>query len=174
MPLMPAPEVLIPEVVEPDERLPADLVALRRFAWLLDEAIAIPGTRRRIGVDAIVGFIPGVGDMIGGLLSAWIVIGGLRHRVPLPKIFRMLVNIAVDLIVGAIPFVGDAFDFLFEENVMNLDLLLRYRNRALPPRTYRAVLGAAITVVAIIVLLALIPLAAAIGGALWLIGHRNG
>ncbi|MCU1350456.1 MAG: hypothetical protein JWO56_3486 [Acidobacteria bacterium] len=171
---MPATKVLIPEVVEPDESLPIDLVALRRFAWLLDEAIAIPGTRRRIGVDAIVGFIPGVGDVIGGVLSAWIVIGGLRHRVPLPKIIRMLVNIGLDLLIGAIPFLGDFFDFLFEENVMNMDLLLRHRNRALPPRSHAEVMTAAIVVVLIVLAMALIPVAVTIALALWLIGHRNG
>jgi len=174
MPRMPSPKVLIPEVVEPDEAIPADLLALRRFAWLLDEAIAIPGTRRRIGVDAIVGFIPGIGDLIGGVLSAWIVIGGLRHRVPLPKIIRMLFNIALDLIIGAIPFLGDTFDFLFEENVMNMQLLLRHRNRALPPRTHREVMAAAIAVVLIVLALAMIPVAVTIALAVWLIGHRNG
>ena len=168
------PRVIIPEVVERDELLPPDLLALKRFAWLLDEAIAIPGTRRRIGVDAIVGFIPGVGDVIGGVLSAWIVIGGLRHRVPLPKIIRMLFNIVLDLLIGAVPFLGDAFDFLFAENTMNLELLLRHRNRALPPRTHREILFATIVVLAIIIAVALIPIAVLVAGAVWLIGHRNG
>jgi len=168
------PPVIIPEVVEREELLPPDLLALKRFAWLLDEAIAIPGTRRRIGVDAIVGFIPGVGDVIGGVLSAWIVIGGLRHRVPLPKIIRMLFNIILDLLVGAVPFLGDAFDFLFAENTMNLELLLRHRNRSLPPRTHRQVLFATIVVLAIIIGVALIPIGLLIVGTIWLIGHRNG
>lgn len=173
--IMPSvPEAIIPEVVEPDERLPPDLLALKRFAWLLDEAIPIPGTRRRIGVDAIVGFVPGVGDVIGGVLSAWIVIGGLRHRVPLPKIVRMLFNIALDLLIGAVPILGDAFDFLFEENTMNLQLLLRHRDRALPPRTHREVVVAATLVVLIVIAMALIPIGALIAAAVWLIGHRNG
>ncbi len=47
-------EAIIPEVIEPDEKLPVDLVVLRRFAYLMDEAVAVPGTRRRIGVDAAV------------------------------------------------------------------------------------------------------------------------
>ena len=58
---------LIPEVIEP-EALPRDLEALRRFAYLMDEAVAIPGTRRRVGIDAALGLIPGVGDAIGGLM----------------------------------------------------------------------------------------------------------
>src|SRR5437762_337645 len=72
---------IIPEVVEPDEKLPRDLVALRKFAYLMDEAVRIPGTGRGIGLDAALGFIPGIGDVIGALLSVWIIIGALRHRV---------------------------------------------------------------------------------------------
>src|SRR5881275_1890037 len=106
-----------PEVVE---TLPPDLAALQRFALLMDEAVAIPGTRRRVGLDAALGLIPGVGDIVAGVMSAWIVIGGLRHRVPLRILFRMLFNIVADIIIGAVPILGDFFDFLFEENMMNL------------------------------------------------------
>ena len=165
-------QAFIPEVIEPDERLPADLVALRRFAWLLDEAIAIPGTQRRIGADALIGLVPGVGDVIGGLLSAWIVIGALRHRVPLPKIIRMLFNILIDLLIGAVPFLGDMFDFLFEENVMNLQLLLAHRDRRQPPRTHREVAVATLVVVAIVLMMAMIPVAVLVVTAIWLIQHR--
>jgi hypothetical protein len=75
-------KVHIPEVIEPDEKLPADLVALRKFAFYMDEAFTIPGTRIRLGVDALLGLMPGVGDIIGAMLSTWIIAGALRHRVP--------------------------------------------------------------------------------------------
>src|SRR5450631_3357103 len=71
------PSLFIPEVIEPDEKLPADLVALRRFAYLMDEAVPIPGTRKRVGLDAGLSLIPGVGEIIGALLSAWIIVGAL-------------------------------------------------------------------------------------------------
>src|SRR5439155_13291733 len=96
-------QVIIPEVIEPDEKLPPDLVALRKFAYFMDEAVAIPGTSRRIGLDAAIGFIPGFGDAVGAILSAWIIIGGLRHRVPLLHVTRMVINVLLDLAIGEIP-----------------------------------------------------------------------
>src|SRR2546421_3129296 len=96
---MPAP--LPPGVFEPDENLPADLVALRRFAYLMDEAVPIPGTKKRVGVDAGLSLIPGVGEIIGALLSAWIIVGALRHRVPMMRIVRMVIYILLDMTLGS-------------------------------------------------------------------------
>src|SRR5205809_2440730 len=115
--------VFIPEVIESDERLPPDLVALRKFAYLMDEAVAIPGTKRRVGLDAGLSLIPGVGEIIGALLSAWIIVGALRHRVPFPRIFRMVIYVLLDMSIGSIPIAGTIFDWLFEENVINLNAL---------------------------------------------------
>ena len=129
---------ITPEVM--DEKLPRDLVALRKFAVLLDEAVQIPGTRKRIGLDAALGFIPGVGDVVGAGLSIWIIYGALRHRVPMPKVARMVGAVLVDLLVGVIPLLGDVFDFLFKENVANVDLLIRYRDKTRPPRSWAAIM----------------------------------
>jgi hypothetical protein len=170
---MASAKVHIPEVFEPDERLPADLVALRKFAMLLDEAVQIPGTKRRIGLDAGIGLIPGVGDVISGAMSAWIIVGALRHRVPVPKIFRMIVNVLVDLLLGAVPLLGDIFDFVFEQNVMNMRLLMKHRRRDLPPRTTVEVAAAATFVVIIILGFALLVTAGTVAAVIWLVGQRN-
>ena len=156
-----------------EEQLPRDLEALRRFAYLMDEAVAIPGTGRRVGVDAAIGLIPGVGPVAGGVLSAWIVIGALRHRVPALTIARMLFNIVLDVTIGAIPFAGDVFDWLWEENVMNLQLLLKHRDRSRPPRSAGQIAGSATLILAIILLFALGAAIGVIVLVFWLIGKRS-
>lgn len=166
-------KALIPEVIEPDEKLPADLVALRKFAVLMDEALPVPGTRRRIGLDAGLGLIPGVGDVVSALMSVWIVVGALRHRVPARKILRMIWNILLDLVVGAIPLLGDVFDFMFEENVINLRILMQYRNRRLPPRSTGQIAGTALAIASFILVAALIVLIGMTAAVLWLIAHRH-
>jgi hypothetical protein len=172
MPGVAADKVHIPEVLEPDEKLPPDLVALRRFALLLDEAVRVPGTNRKVGLDAGIGLIPGIGDVISGLMSAWIIVGALRHRVPVPKILRMIVNVVVDLAIGAIPLLGDVFDFVFEQNVMNMRLLMANRNRRLPPRSTTEVAAAAIFIVIVIVAFALLGTASLVALILWLTEQR--
>lgn len=169
---MAATKVLIPEVIEPDSALPADLVALRRFAYFMDAAIAIPGTGRRVGLDAGLGLIPGVGDAIGALLSCWIIIGALRHRVPIARVTRMVFNVALDLIVGSVPFLGDIVDFLFEENVMNLNSLLRYRDRTRPPRSLGSIAGAATLILLIILALAILVLVGVASAIIWIANQR--
>ena len=164
--------VFIPEVIEPDEKLPADLVALRKFAYLMDEAVAIPGTRRRVGLDAGLSLIPGVGEIAGGVLSAWIIVGALRHRVPIARVTNMVLYVLLDVSIGSVPVIGTIFDWLFEENVINLKTLLRYRDRSRPPRSVGAVAGAATVVIAIIVGVALAVITGLVAAALWLIGQR--
>jgi hypothetical protein len=167
---MPSREpVLVPEIVEPDEMLPPDLVALRKFAWMLDAAVAIPGTRRRIGVSAAIGFIPGIGDAVGGFLSAWIILGAIRHRVATRRVFRMIVNVAIDVLVGSIPLFGDLADIFFKENLGNIQILIDHRDRKRPPRSAGDMFFAVLMVIGIFLVLALGAIIIALAAIYWLL-----
>ncbi|MGH2428957.1 MAG: DUF4112 domain-containing protein, partial [Candidatus Limnocylindria bacterium] len=81
------------------------------LAWLLDNSIRVPGTGgRRIGLDAIIGFVPVVGDVLAGGLALIVVARGAQIGVPRVVLARMLFNVAVDFVIGSIPIAGDAFD----------------------------------------------------------------
>ncbi|HEX6434954.1 MAG TPA: DUF4112 domain-containing protein [Gemmatimonadales bacterium] len=96
---------------------------LRTLTRLLDSAIQIPGTRYRIGLDAIVGVVPGIGDVIGAFFSAFLVWQAARMGVSTATLVRMLGNMALDTIVGEVPLLGDLFDAGFKSNTRNLALL---------------------------------------------------
>lgn len=96
---------------------------LRKFTRLLDSAIAVPGTKWRVGLDPILGLIPGAGDFIGTALSAYIVIEAARLGVPRNTLGKMVSNILLESVVGAIPVLGDWFDFAWKANTKNMELL---------------------------------------------------
>ena len=166
--------VHIPEVIEPDEKLPADLVTLRRFADLMDRAVPIPGTNQRIGLDAAAGFIPGIGDLMTGAMSAWLIIGAVRHRVPFPKLLRMLFNLIIDIVIGSIPVMGDIFDVLHKQNVMNMRILMESRNRRLPPRSGGRMLAASLLVLIVVMTIAIGGIVATVFLIFWLAEQRFG
>lgn len=98
------------------------LTELDDLAWLLDESIRLPGGFR-VGVDALLGLLPGVGDLAG--LSLALVLIGKARRAGASRGLqaRMLFNVVVEAIIGVIPLVGDVFDFWFKANRRNMDLL---------------------------------------------------
>ncbi len=169
---MPDQKVIVPEVYEPDETLPADLVALRRFARLMDSAVAVPGTRKRVGLDAGLSLIPGIGEIVGAFFSAWIVVGAVRHRVPMKRLAVMVSYILLDMVVGAIPILGTIFDWLFPQNVINLNALLQYRDRKRPARSVGQAAGAVIAIFSIILFVALLLIAFGVAVVLWFINQR--
>jgi hypothetical protein len=102
-----------------------ELAQLTRYARLLDTAFRIPGTNVRIGLDPIIGLIPGVGDWIGVGLSTWIVVRAAQLGVRRRTLARMLGNLALEATLGAVPLAGDLFDAWFRANRRNVRLLER-------------------------------------------------
>lgn len=96
---------------------------LQRLAWLLDSSIALPGSKFRVGLDPILGLVPGVGDAISAGLSAYILVEASRLGTDKATLARMAGNVLVDMLVGAVPVVGDALDFAVKANRRNLRLL---------------------------------------------------
>ena len=117
-----------PEILSPP-RVPRGLTdeQLDHLAGVLDDIFHIPGTKIRFGLDPIVGLVPGLGDIITGLLSFLIVFAAWQRGLPRIALSRMVANIAIDTLVGSIPIFGDAFDTVWKSNRMNYNLLVRYR-----------------------------------------------
>jgi hypothetical protein len=126
-----AADSLVPEVATLD---PRRLARLRRVGWLLDSAIPIPGTRFTLGIDQIIGLVPGVGDLVGGFLSLYIILEAARLGAPRGLLLRMGWNVAVDTLVGEVPVLGDLFDIGFKANIRNLALLDGYLQRPVEVR----------------------------------------
>ena len=91
----------------------------------MDNAIVLPGGYR-IGWDGIIGLIPGIGDVVGLSVSAWIVFGAARLGASKATLARMAGNVALESLIGAIPVLGDLFDFVFKANARNMRLLERH------------------------------------------------
>ncbi|WP_380679651.1 DUF4112 domain-containing protein [Salinigranum sp. GCM10025319] len=108
-----------------DSQVPAGLRRARRVATLLDDAVTVPGTGVKIGLDALVGLLPLSGDLVTAVCSLYIVVEAVRSGVPRGVVVRMLGNVAVDLVVGSIPVVGDLFDVVWKANRRNVRLFER-------------------------------------------------
>ena len=102
------------------------LQSLDKLAWLLDSSIPIPGTSRTIGLDGIIGLVPGIGDVFASLLSGYIIIKAIIMGLPIFVIGQMVVNMVLEGVVGVIPFFGDIFDFIFKANRRNVRLMQNY------------------------------------------------
>jgi len=146
---------------------------LARYAWLLDSSIRLPGGFR-IGLDGIIGLIPGVGDVLSAILSSAIVLHAYRRGAGKSVLTRMLGNIGIELVVGAIPVVGDLFDFAYRANIRNVALLEEFEAN---PRSARArslwqvglaacALFAVLTGIALVAIWMLIALVSALNGAI--------
>ena len=147
----------------------ARIELLRRVARFLDSAVTVPGTSYRVGLDPVLGLIPGLGDLISPLFGVGIMWQAYDLGVPKIVQVRMLFNVAIDAIVGAVPLFGDLFDFVWKANVRNLALLDRHAEQG-----YRASAGDWVFVLALtlaVIAVAAIPFVV-VGWALAMVGGR--
>lgn len=126
---------------------------VRALARLLDAAVGIPGTKFRVGLDALIGLVPGVGDLAGAAMSGYIILSAARLGAPKPVLFRMILNVAIDSVVGSIPVLGDLFDAGWRANTRNTALLDRHLES--PVQAKKTSIGMMIGVAALLVLLAI-------------------
>jgi hypothetical protein len=120
---------MTPRVPPSDETLDA----LRRWAVLLDSWFRVPGTRIRFGLDAIVGLVPGIGDLSTPVFAGMILLQAVRMRLPLVVQARMVLNAGIDMLLGLVPVLGDLVDVTWKANLRNLALLERHARPGVPP-----------------------------------------
>lgn len=104
---------------------------IEAVAHLMDNAVRVPGTSFRIGIDGIIGLIPGFGDFVGTIVGSYIIVEAARGGIPSAVVFRMIANTLLEYFIGLIPVLGDLFDFTWKANIRNLNL---YRAARADPR----------------------------------------
>lgn len=119
------------------EKHQAALVRLDRYATLMDAQFQVPGTRIRFGLDPIIGLLPGIGDVVGLLISLYVVVEAVRLGVSRRLLFAMLRNIGLEALVGLVPVLGDLLDASFKANLRNVRLLRTYVDDTIRPAPLR-------------------------------------
>lgn len=112
------------EAVEevPDSVDEAAVRRMRFVANLLDDSIRVPGTEFRIGIDPILGILPGAGDAVAAAMSVYIVLESARLGVPFLTLLRMMANVTLDFAIGSVPVIGTLFDAVWKANQRNVEL----------------------------------------------------
>jgi hypothetical protein len=133
----PTDRVLEGEVLPPESEAERGLRERLNFlAWLLDSSIPIPGTRFTVGLDALIGLFPFIGDLLGVVASSYILAQANRMGVGRAILARMAFNVAIEGVVGIVPIAGDVFDAAWKANQKNVRLLNAWAER--PHATRRA------------------------------------
>ena len=133
-----------------------DLDLLRRWAVILDSLFVVPGTNVRFGLDAIVGLVPGLGDVVSPVFTIAVLATGLKKRVPAVVLARMVLNAGIDMLIGLVPVLGDLVDIAWKADLKNVALLERHARPGTPPSPsdYAFV----IVCIALVVLIAVVPI----------------
>jgi hypothetical protein len=125
---------------------------VRVLARVLDSAVRVPGTNMRVGLDAVLGLVPIVGDVAGGVFASYVLVQAARLGAPPSVLMRMLVNVGVDGLVGTVPLLGDVFDVGWKSSTRNVALLERHLERPGETRAAsRRVVGAVLAALALLV-----------------------
>jgi len=129
--------------------------ALRRWAVLLDSAFKVPGTNIRFGLDAIIGIVPGLGDLVAPVFTVILLGSALKMRVPAVVLTRMVLIAGIDMLLGLVPLAGDIGDVFWKADLRNMALLERHARPGVPPTRgdYWFVLGC----IGVVVVIALVP-----------------
>ena len=133
-----------------------NLQLMRRWAVLLDSAFRVPGTNIRFGFDALIGLVPGLGDLVAPIFTLALLGTALTMKVPAVVVARMVLNAGIDMLLGLVPLAGDVADVFWKAELRNMALLERHVQRGVPPTRgdYLFVLGC----IAAVLLIALVPL----------------
>ncbi|MGO2012581.1 MAG: DUF4112 domain-containing protein [Pseudoalteromonas sp.] len=102
------------------------LKRLEKFSHFTDSSISIPFTNFKLGAESLIGIVPGVGDLVGLILSSYVLFEAQRLGVSKGVKFRIILNMLVDFFCGLLPIVGDIFDAFFKANTRNTQLLKSY------------------------------------------------
>jgi hypothetical protein len=122
--------ILVGQASQHDDRtIIATLARLDRLTRVLDSAVTIPGTGVRVGVDALIGLVPVIGDIAGKIISGYLILEARRLGVSKWTLARMATNTMIDMLIGSVPLIGDMFDVLYRANQRNAALLRRHIQR---------------------------------------------
>ena len=158
------------EVVDGDPQHDPDRESVRRsaeaLARILDTAIPIPGTSVRIGLDPLIGLLPGIGDALASHIGSAILVMASQLQVPKVVMVRMSLNLLLNGMIGALPVVGDLFSVWFRSNARNAHLLRRHSSA-----TYRPSSGADWVFVFVVIIATLALTLGTILGVLWLVAR---
>ena len=138
---------------------PTRLALLRRWAVLLDSAFVIPGLGVRFGLDAVLGLVPGIGDLTTPVFTVLLLGTGLRMRVPAVVLARMAMNAGFDALIGLVPVAGDLADVGWKANLRNVELLERHAVPGTPARRGDVwFVAGGVALMVLVVVLGLIPI----------------